>query len=85
MSIGKRLWVLVGWWHGSPCAIQRGEMAPPFSSWMLCKSGEWQELRREGFHTRRCSRRPTYKVDVEFQRGTPESLEQEEPEANRNA
>lgn len=71
-----RLWVLVGWWHGLPCAIQRGEHVPPFSTWMECSTRrEWEELRSEGFYTRRSDRRPTEFVDREFQRGTPTTVE----------
>lgn len=72
----KRYWALVGWWHGSPCAIQRGESPPPFATWMICNTKtEWDELRREGFYTRHQASRPTYLIAKAFQRGTETTVE----------
>lgn len=70
-----KYWALVGHWHGTPCAIQRGEYKPCWTVWAIVDSEkEWRELRRDGFYTRRSRRRPTDYVDREFQRTVPESI-----------
>ena len=65
-----RFWVLVGHWHGSPCAIRRGQQTHPFAVWSVTDERQWRELRREGFYTRRSCDRPVAFVDRTFQNET---------------
>ena len=67
----KRHWALVGFWHGCPCAIQRGHYVPPFSCWYNIGRDEWRSLRRDGFYTRRSSKRPIAFVDAKKQKVAP--------------
>lgn len=67
----KRHWALVGFWHGCPCAIMRGNYVPPFSCWFNIGRREWLALRRDGFYTRRSVRRPTAFVNAKQQKLAP--------------
>lgn len=69
-------WVLVGFWHGTPCAIQRGQYVPPFACWFRVPGEEWEHLRSEGHYTRRDKSRPTAFVDREDQRAAPYTVEE---------
>lgn len=71
-------WVLIGHWHGMPCAIKRGGYKPCWTVWSLVDEKQWQELRRDGFYTRRAQRRPTSYVDTAFQRTTKPDIFDEE-------
>lgn len=77
-SPALRFWVLVGHWHGMPCAIQRGDYKPCWTVWSVTDEKQWNELRREGFYTRRSRSRPTDYVDREFQKTTNPDVFDEE-------
>jgi hypothetical protein len=67
-------WVLVGHWEGTPFPIKRGEKAPPFSVWSVTEKEHWEQLRSEGYYTRRGTYRPVAKVDREFQKQTSKDV-----------
>ena len=70
-------WILVGHWEGSPFPIKRGEKAPPFSVWSVTEKEHWEQLRSEGYYTRRGTYRPVAKVDREFQKQTGKDVWEE--------
>jgi len=71
----KRLWALTGWWHGNACAILHGNYVPPFAVWMQTPEEEWNDLRKEGFYTRKQKQRPRDYVDTKDQKSVPTTFE----------